>query len=508
MNLRIIGLVLVTLAVCRTAEAYQMDGSVHKLTATDAASLIDENRYVLVYGYVPQCEVCKPVDGFLQSLSARLDSLAGIKVGKVDIANNKDIQKILRATFLPYIALFVDGVQKAHDGEITEDAIYNWVGGLVYEKPNYTTIYTKSEYEDFSNSKLAAGMKLPKDDVKALRALEAFSMFYPDMAFYLFADEAADQLKEKYEFILARKFDDGEKTLSGDKMMELPVMQHFFELFKRPNVEELSESIVDEMHRIKKPTLFILDTGYRTIGVENLEKIAFEHRSRFFFVKSNLQEKNASIIMNLFEVKGDQLPLVGVVDFQGGYLRKFKTNDSSVSGLRTFLDDYYKGRLTQFFKGEPIPLTQPAVKKVVKDNFNEIVKDKDNHVMLGVFSEGCVYCKELHEAFDRAQKELRSTETDIVFAKLNIDKNDVYLGYNGLPAIFLYKKDDKSNPVEYALIRDWEVVLDWIEQQLDRMNIYAKPMPDQLKKDLPNEGVVNIDDMKAEDSQPEIEEEL
>lgn len=475
-------------------EIYTMDGNVHVLTSPKTTSFVNENKYALVYGFVPQCNICQQVDGFLQDLSVRLDRFNGIKVGKIDIASNMDVQKLLRATFMPYITLFYNGVQKPYEGAINIDDLYNWVENLVNKEANIIIATTNDDYNKFTENNFAIGFKFPETDVKAQGVLEAFAKLFSNTKFYKLTKDATNDLKNDYEFVLRRQFDDGDKIISGATMPELSMMQQFYELFNRPYIIELDDAVVDEIYRTRRPTVFIFDRDYNSEVIEKLNNDAFKYRQSFLLVKSKLDEPSAVMIAELFDITKDNLPAIGIIDFKGA-IRKFRTVKGNAYVLKAFIDSYLNNDLVEFFKGEPVPSVNSPVRKVVRDNFNAVVNDNSKHVMVGFFSESCIYCSELHEAFAKAQKELREGHQDIVFAKVDIDKNDIDVKINGLPAIYFYKIDDKKNPVEFPLIRDWEVILDWIESQLSRQDIYSKPMPEHLKNDLP-EGYYKAGDVE------------
>ena len=484
MNLKQILVLLTFLSTIHVKENYTMEGNIHELDTSNTKPFLNENKYALIYGYIPSCDSCKKVDNFIQDFSAQVNNL-GVKVGRIDLSKNTDVVKTLRATYLPYISLFINGVVKLYQGNLDQESVYKWVSQLVNIEPKIETITTKEDYKNFMASQFIVGMKYPENDMKAEGVLEAFSKIYHNVKFCKITGEAANEIESKYEFLMVRKYDDGDKTLSGEQMPDLVMMQQFFELFKRPYIVKLDAAILDEINSSRTPTIIIFDKDYDTQAIKNLQTDAFKYRQRALLVMSNMEEAGADTMISLFDVTEENLPVIGIMDFKGGKLRKFRSTDLSVDGIKTFLDSYLKDSLKEYIKSESVQGTQQAIKKVVLDNFDSIVKDKTKHVLLGIYNDSCSYCSEMHEAFEKAQKELKKGNEDIVFAKLNIDKNDIEIQLKGLPSIYLYKKNEKENPIEYPLIRDWEVILDWIEREIDRKPIYNRPMPENIKKQMP-----------------------
>lgn len=62
--------------------------------------------------------------------------------------------------------------------------------------------------------------------------------------------------------------------------------------------------------------------------------------------------------------------------------------------LLQFIENYFNGNLKPLVKSEKLPVSnsQP-LKKVVRDNFNEIVLDNDSDVLLMVHTPWCQHCQ-------------------------------------------------------------------------------------------------------------------
>lgn len=59
-----------------------------------------------------------------------------------------------------------------------------------------------------------------------------------------------------------------------------------------------------------------------------------------------------------------------------------------------------------------------------------------------------------------------------MFATADYDENDFDLEITQFPTVQLYKKDDKQNPVNYDGMRDYEVLLNWLEDQFKGRSLY------------------------------------
>ena len=117
----------------------------------------------------------------------------------------------------------------------------------------------------------------------------------------------------------------------------------------------------------------------------------------------------------------------------------------------------------------------------MRDNYEKVVNDAYKHVIIAFVTDWCEHCKEVTKMYEDVKKNLNDDVTDIVFAKANPDKNDFGFRLKNFPTIRLYKKDDKVNFIEYDMIRDYEVLLNFLEEKLGR-TLYQKKMPEEMVK--------------------------
>ena len=122
-------------------------------------------------------------------------------------------------------------------------------------------------------------------------------------------------------------------------------------------------------------------------------------------------------------------------------------------------------------------------KKIVRGNFEEVIFDKNKHVLVAFVTDWCKHCKEIKPAFNEIKTILKDDVKDIVFGIINVDKNDIDINFKNFPTIYFYKKGQKDKPVNYDGMRDAEVILNFIETELGgNRAIYNRKMPEELKK--------------------------
>jgi hypothetical protein len=62
-------------------------------------------------------------------------------------------------------------------------------------------------------------------------------------------------------------------------------------------------------------------------------------------------------------------------------------------------------------------------------------------------------------------------------------RNDLDLNISTFPTILIYPKHDKKNPIKYDMIRDYDVLLNFLEERKLGEGIYEKPVPEGLKRE-------------------------
>lgn len=200
-----------------------------------------------------------------------------------------------------------------------------------------------------------------------------------------------------------------------------------------------------------------------------------------------MQEKNVLPLARIMGITDKNFPTIRAIKFdrKTNKIHKFKMDkekDIEKSDIEHFMVAMISNKVKEYFKEEPVPKTQhPIVKKVVRENFEEIVMDESKHVVVAFRTDWCEHCKEIDTCFDDIKRELNSDVKDVIFGNFNYEKNDIDIEIKSFPTVYLYKKGQKETPIVYDAMRDYEVLLNWLEDELGR-TLYVRKMPEELKK--------------------------
>ena len=474
-------MVLITIfTIVLAKESYLKDRDVHILTASKAKSFINENGLAFVYAYVNKCKLCEEVNGFLHDLTDRLQQLdERIKIGKIDASLHSDIQKTINSMYFPFLGFFINGIVIKYDGEIDMEKIVSWVSSFVLEEAPIGIIETKEEMEEFKRKSFALGIKYDDTDKEAYKISKGLRKVYKDFNQYRIVGEAADELLDEFLLYIPRDFDDGHKTIGANKAMPASVIQQFIEMFRFPNVRQFNEQITKEIFRHKRTGIILFDKAYDTQAGENLRSLAFRYKEWATIAMSKYDEVNYSAVSELFGLKETDPATLIIMDFKGGKIRKFLSLDVSTQGMIDFIESYLKNETVEFSRGEPIPKYNESVRKLVRDNYEEIVHDNNNHVLVAFYTDWCTHCKDIHPLLDEIKKRLENDEKDIVIAKINVSRNDINYTVPRYPYIALFKKDNKQEPEIFTGMRDWGVILEWLEESTGKPKLFVRSMHNQ-----------------------------
>lgn len=93
--------------------------------------------------------------------------------------------------------------------------------------------------------------------------------------------------------------------------------------------------------------------------------------------------------------------------------------------ISKFLADWKANKLTKWSKSEELPTnTDEAVKTVVGLNYNDIVRDSADDVLLEFYAPWCGHCKQLEPKYKRLAEELKDVK-GLVIAKVDATANEI-----------------------------------------------------------------------------------
>lgn len=453
------------------------------LTTNKLSNFTTSNKNSLILTYLPNCVHCKNILNFLPSLSEKLKTL-NINVGKLNAESNKDFKKKINIQKFPHLRMYINNLYIDYPFEMDEDKIYNWIKVLVERNFNVQPIRNKKTLDRVLKKELALIFKYEKSNPDALEIIKSFSVIY-NMTVYIYETKNLENFKhdeEDYLFYLHRNFDDGPKSFSGKEGFSGEILQRFMNMFFTPSIFKMSEKTTNNVFKNRLKTLFVFDENYDTEVMNRIKKLAMEFKGNFNFVMSNKKEVNAETLADLVNVQ--DFPSVRILEFGEKSFLKYKPENLEFETLKKFIQNGIDNKNVVFYKKEEVPKKQGFVKKIVRENYKKIVLDSKKHVFIAFTTNWCEHCKEVDTAFAGVKTNILPSVKNVIFAKANYSLNDFDIVVKSFPTIYLFKKGNKKNPIEYELIRDWEVMLDFIGEKTN-IKLYNKKMPEEVRRKMP-----------------------
>jgi protein disulfide isomerase len=148
------------------------------------------------------------------------------------------------------------------------------------------------------------------------------------------------------------------------------------------------------------------------------------------------------------------VPTVRIVNPSAEKIVKFELPEDikevTVANLVAFQERYAAGTLTAAFKSEPVPESNDGpVKVIVRNNWEEIVRDSSKDVLVEFYAPWCGHCQKLTPILEELGKQLLSNP-NIVIAKVDSTANDIdNVDVKGFPTIKFFPANAKDAPLDF-----------------------------------------------------------
>jgi len=188
--------------------------------------------------------------------------------------------------------------------------------------------------------------------------------------------------------------------------------------------------------------------------VEDLRKVAADHKSDFKFVVVDPENQASSRIVGFFGIKETELPDARLILMEPSSLVKYKQDklDVTEAGVRSFVSDFLANKLTPFLMSEEVPADWDAqpVKVLVGKNHDKVVNDPTKNVLVEYYAPWCGHCKHLAPIYEQLATELKD-QTDVVVAKMDSTVNEIEgLNVVSFPTLkFYHASNGEKTPIDY-----------------------------------------------------------
>lgn len=453
---------------------------VSALTDSNFDSFVKEHPHVFVKFFAPWCGHCKSMAESYAALARKYnDSGKEVVIAEVDCTVQKEACAKYKVQGFPTLKFFLYGEAVDYSGAREADEIESWIE----KKSSYKLeeITSEDKLVELSKSKLAVVLSGDKFSTATLNAFTALASSFDKISFHFTKLPKARELaksKSATNFIIFRTFDDGLKVLGTDAEITAPEMRKFFDDHRFAAVIDFDDEAAQTIFGGQKTAIFFFNDNTDSEAEKVFYSVAATKKFKIIFSRSTITSGLGQRLSEYIGVNSKHENEVRLVKFQGQELEKFKLENFTAESLTRFIEDFQEGKLKTYTKSEkPIENDTAPVKTIVGDNFDDLVIENDRYVLLEVYAPWCGHCKQLIPIYDELAKKVAHNKK-LVIAKMDGTANEhPSVSIKGFPTIKFYKKDKKSEPLDYAGARDLEGFLTYLKTELGDDWVDAPEVP-------------------------------
>ncbi|XP_034401533.1 protein disulfide-isomerase A3-like isoform X3 [Cyclopterus lumpus] len=451
-----------------------------ELGDADFDYLATEHETMLVTFYAPWCGHCKKLAPEFEKAATRLKGT--VQLAKVDCTAHSETCGRFGVSGYPTLKIFRNGRDSTpYDGPRSADGIYHYMKKQT--GPDSVHLQAEEDLQTFTDHYDASivGVFSDADGSRLPEFLRAAALLREQFRFAHTTDlKLAHEYGVTSESVLLFR----PPRLSNKFEESVVVFKDFLTIgslrrFIRDNISGLCPHMTMENRdrlRVHDLLTAYYDLDYhRNIRGSNywrnrVMKMASKYSGRGLTFSVANQKDFLSELEDEFGLgtsEGEELPFI-TIRTQLGHkytMREEFTRDGQ--SLERFIEDYFAGRLKRYIRSEPVPERNvAAVKVVVAESFDDVVKDGEKDVLIQFYSRSCSHCKKLEPVY-RELAETLSFDPNIVIAKMNAADNDVPLGYDvqGYPTIYFAPVGKKDEPIRYEGGRELRDFLKFLKRE-------------------------------------------
>jgi protein disulfide-isomerase A1 len=471
-------LALLLVAVC--ANDWVLDEGVYVLEEKNFDRAIAEFDFALVEFYAPWCGHCKRLTPeYAKAAQELASSNPEIKLCKVDATEQKELGSRFGIKGFPTIKFFVKGTSAPidYEGGRTAPEIVQWLKKRT--GPASVEVNSKEDAEKAIADNELVGIFFGNTGSKAYADYLVAAGSHEDVVFLHTSNEDVKTALGGADdtFILFKKFDEGKNQFNGPWSAES--IRNFVQENKFPLIMPFDQKAAQRIFGEGQNSLFVLlsDNEASKKAEEAFRAAAPAIKDKITLSLARLSENMGQRLAEYIGVTEAHCPTLRIV-LPNEDMKKFNfEGEVTAESVKNFVEDWSAGRLKPFYKSEPIPETNnEPVKVLVGKNFNDLVINNDNHVLVEFYAPWCGHCKQLEPIYNELAKKLAHVK-DLTIAKVDATANEIEgTNIRGFPTLKFYKKGNKQSPIEYEGERNEEGFIEFFQQH--GINVNAKPTGD------------------------------
>jgi len=506
--------ILVLVLFGKTMGEQLKEGGVLVLTDDNFEQAVKEHEMLLVEFYAPWCGHCIALEPEYKKAAKMLsEAESPVSLAKVDATKEKKVAEKFKIEGFPTLKFFNHGQPSEYSGPREAEGIVDWL--TKKSGPQWTEVDSKVELEKLVKEKEAIAVGFFSDLESSWPATKLFrevASMVDDVDFYIVSKPAT--MKEigatEATIRVMKSFD--EPIVEFKETLTKENLKRFIEDAARPLITEFKQEHAHKIFEMEITHHFLLfvdkaDKDFDAM-LKTLRTVAKEHRQKMTFVHLDIGNEENEGIAEFFGVTKDTSPTFAIFEMEGSskYLpAPEKAKEITAENLKTFVVEYFAGKLQKFLKSQALPedWDATAVKTLVSSNFEQVAKDKSKDVFVKFYAPWCGHCKAIAPIWDQIGEKY-SDKGDLVIAKVDSTKNEIDgVDIEGFPTIKMFKKESNEE-IEYIGKKDLESMVKFIEtgeqEEADEEEDYDEDYDDDFGDDEDDEDEDAEDDEVEEES--------
>ncbi|KAL8175458.1 UNVERIFIED_CONTAM: hypothetical protein K2H54_025669 [Gekko kuhli] len=413
------------------------EGNVFILKKSNFDRALKENRYLLVEFYIALSGPSQTLAAEFAKAAEELKSAAvDVRLGKVDVTDQKGFKKEFNIQDFPTLKFFVDGDRSNPidcKGVREASAFVTWVRRRIGSCTAHLNSTDQAKaFIDPEGMTVIGFLKSPQGGAGEVFCNSArstpelpFGTTASDEVFALFGiREDMIVIFQKGKPVYSEAAEEGE--LNDVELTRL-IKTFTMDLVTEYNLET-SVKIFDvpvENHIL----LFIPKSSSAfSKAYEDFKSVAQEFRGKIMFVWVDTDESRNGRVIEYFQVIEIEVPAVQILNLTSDARYKMPAEKVAVKNLRSFCQSYLGGTAKQHLSSEEIQegWDQKPVKVLVGKNFDRVVFNKKNHVFVMFYAPWSEACQKVLPIWDELGK-MYEKRKHVVIAKIDYTANNVQL---------------------------------------------------------------------------------
>ncbi|XP_078096006.1 protein disulfide-isomerase-like [Mustelus asterias] len=454
------------------------DQSVLVLNKGNFDRALQESKFLLVIFFAPLSGNSLALLGEFEKAAKLLENEKNqVKLGKVDVSEEKDLTKEFDSQDYPFLKFFIKGdrINPLNcTGARSESSIATWIKRRI--GPSAIHLLNITHVETF----IASADVVVVGFLKDLKGNDTKTFYetakdIPDLPFGVTnnAKHFAKYGITRDTIILFRKFEEeriGYEIADGSRLEKDDLIK-FIKVNELRLVTEYNRESSDKIFDVGVAShllLFVDKTSKEFNDIyKDMKDVAADFRAQIIFILVDTDESQNGRLREFFRIRELDIPAVRLINTTDSMRYRMRGDEVTSENVKSFCQAYLNGKEKPQEFSEEIPedWDKNPVKVLVGMNFDEVVFNITKSVFVLFCSPQSQRCKKINSIWDQLGMKYKDSE-NIVIAKIDITMNEVEsVIVEKYPSLTYFPAGSKRKIVHYTKAKTLEALSEFLDKQ-------------------------------------------